>query len=168
MGGITTGRNTQFLSGVAELTRQLAALQSLEDGKALKRCVKSGINEALKRAREIIPQEGIHGHKGLVHRLKTSKLLHDKYGAIGALVTPGFAKRSLRTISTINAEKNVAAGLLSVRKAAYYAVQFLEFGTRKMPAQPWLRRSLIEARDRAEAALRHSLEVSVDKAARTR
>ena len=73
-----------------------------------------------------------------------------------------------RTISTITAEKNVAAGLLSVRKAAYYAVQFLEFGTRKMPAQPWLRRSLIEARDRAEAALRHSLEVSVDKAARTR
>jgi HK97 gp10 family phage protein len=166
--GVTTGRNTNFLSGIAELTKQLDALTSLEDGKALKRCVKAGINEALKRAREIIPQEGINGHQGRAHRLKVSKALHEKYGGIGALVTPGFAKRSLRTISTINESKDVASGVLGVRKAAYYAVQFLEFGTHKMKAQPWLRRALLEARDDAERKLKKSLEVSVAKAAKTR
>jgi HK97 gp10 family phage protein len=141
---------------------------SLEDGKALKRCVKSGINEALKRAQEIIPQEGNGTHGGRAHRLKVSKSLHEKYVAIGVIVTPGFAKLSLRTVSTINAEKNVASGILGVRKAAYYAVQFLECGTHKMKAQPWLRRALLEARDNAERALKHSLEVSVAKAAKAK
>jgi HK97 gp10 family phage protein len=158
---VTTGRNTQFISGLAELTRQINALASLEEGKALKRCVKSGINEVLKIARVNIPVAKA------AHRLKSNKKLRN-VGARGQVVAPGFARKSLRTISTINADKNIASGILGVRKAAYYAVQFLEFGTRKMPAQPWLRRSLLEARDAAEAALKRSLQVSIDKAAKTK
>ena len=149
------------IEGVAELTRQLNALASLEEGKGLKRCVKSGINEALKRAQEIIPVGT------LIHRTATTKK-QKHLGIAGYTVPPGFAKASLRTISTINSAKNVASGLLSTRKAAYYAVQFLEFGTHKMRAQPWLRRSLLEARDKAEDALKRSLQVTIDKAAKTR
>jgi HK97 gp10 family phage protein len=152
---------TPSLEGVAELTRQLQALASLEDGKALKRCVKSGINEAFKRAQQIIPV----GTQ--IHRAATTKR-QKHFGIKGITVGPGFAKASLRTISTINAEKNIASGILSTRKAAYYAVQFLEFGTHKMPAHPWLRRSLLESRDAAEGALRNSLQVSIDKAAKAK
>ncbi len=150
-----------MIEGVAALTRQLNALTSLEEGKGLKRCVKSGINEVLKRAEEIIPVGTA------LHRLKVSKRQR-KAGVAGQTVGPGFAKASLRTISTINSDKNIASGILSVRKAAFYAVLFVEFGTHKMRAQPWLRRSLLEARDKAEDALKHSLQVSIDKAAKTK
>lgn len=149
------------LEGVAQLLRQLDALKRLEDGKALRRSVKSGINEVYKRAHEIIPVGT------LIHRTKTTARQR-KFEIRGYTVPPGFARQSLRTITTINADKNIASGILSVRKAAYYAVKFLEFGTRKMKAQPWIRRALIEARDNAELALRHSLEVSIEKAAKTR
>jgi HK97 gp10 family phage protein len=135
------------LEGVAALTKQLEALGSLENGQALKRCVKSGINEALKVARQIIPV----GTKP--HRLSN-----------GLLVNYGYAKSQLRTISTINSAKNVASGILGVRKLAYYILQFIELGTRKTPAQPWIRRALLQSRDDAELALRNSLQVSINKA----
>jgi HK97 gp10 family phage protein len=135
------------LEGVAALTKQLEALGSLEDGKALKRAVKSGINEALKEAKQIIPV----GKEP--HRLSN-----------GLLVNYGYAKSQLRTISTINSAKNVASGILGVRKLAYYILQFIELGTRKTPAQPWIRRALLQSRDQAELALRNSLQVSIAKA----
>lgn len=148
------------LEGVAALTKQLEALGKLEDGKALRSAVKAGIKPALERAKELIPV----GTE--IHRLKTSKNVH-KRGIKGMTVGPGFAKAALRTISTINAAKNIASGLLSVRKAAYYAVQFVEFGTRKMAAEPWLRRAFSETRDAQEEAFRASIQASVLKAAKT-
>jgi hypothetical protein len=89
-------------------------------------------------------------------------------GIAGYTVGPGFAKAALRTISTINSDKNIASGILSVRRAAFYAVLFVEFGTHKMAGKPWIRRALTESRSPAEDALKHSLQVSIDKAARTR
>jgi hypothetical protein len=137
------------LEGVAELTRQLQALGKLEDGLALKRACKAGIKPALLRAQELIA---------------VGTIPFRTYD--GLLVAPGFAKLSLRTISTINSAKNVASGILGVRQRAYYATQFLELGTRKMAAQPWLRRSLLETRDACEEAFRANLLKSVLKAAK--
>lgn len=138
------------LEGVAQLTRQLEALGSLEDGKALRRAVKAGIKPALIRAQQIIPVGT------MPHRL-TNKLL----------VNYGYAKANLRTISTINAAKNIASGILGVRKLAFYALQFVELGTRKMAASPWIRRALLESRDDCEAAFMDSIAASVEKAAKT-
>jgi HK97 gp10 family phage protein len=138
------------LEGVAQLTRQLEALGSLEDGKALRRAVKAGIKPALLRAQQIIPVGTAP------HRL-TNKLL----------VNAGYAKANLRTISTINGAKNVASGILGVRKLAFYALQFVELGTRKMAAIPWIRRALLESRDDCEVALKESIAASVEKAAKT-
>jgi HK97 gp10 family phage protein len=138
------------LEGVAQLTRQLEALGKLEDGKPLRAAVKAGINEALKRAQSYIPV----GTRP--HRL-----------ANGLLVAPGFAKSQLRTVATLNKEKNVASGVLGVRKAAFYILQFVELGTRFQHPQPWIRRALNDAREDAEAALRAVLAKAVDKAART-
>lgn len=139
------------LEGVAALTKQLNQLGSLEEGKALKRCVKAGIDQALDRAKQIIPV-GTEPH-----RLKN-----------GLLVNFGYAKSTLHTISTINSAKNLASGILGVGKQAYYILQFVELGTRKMPAQPWIRRALLEARGNCELALRESLAESVAKAAEGR
>lgn len=138
------------LEGVAALTRQLQALGKLEDGKALKSAVKAGIAPALKRAREIVPvgTKPFRTYQGL-------------------LVNAGFLKTQLRTISTINSEHNIASGILGVSKAGYYGVKFLEMGTRKMRAQPWIRRALLESRDECEEAFKASLEKAVLKAAKT-
>jgi HK97 gp10 family phage protein len=138
------------LEGVAALTRQLQALGKLEDGKALRSAVKAGIAPALKYARTIVPvgTKPFRTYQGL-------------------LVNAGFLKTQLRTISTINSAKNIASGILGVRKAGYYGVKFVEFGTRKMSAQPWIRRALLEARAQCEEAFRASIAKSVDKAAKT-
>jgi HK97 gp10 family phage protein len=137
------------LNGVAELTKQLNQLGSLEEGQALRRAVKAGIKPALVRAREIIP---------------VGRVPHRTYK--GLLVAPGFARQSLRTISTINAAKNIASGLLGVRKEAYYILQFVEFGTRFIPAQPWIRRALLESRSDCEEAFRASIAAAIEKAAK--
>jgi hypothetical protein len=55
-----------------------------------------------------------------------------------------------------------------VRREAFYAVQFVELGTSKMPARPWLRpahRRTLVAQQRAMAK---SLQRSVLRAARKR
>jgi len=137
------------LEGVAALTKQLNELSSLEEGRALKRAARVGIKQTFLRSESLITvgTRAFRTYRGL-------------------LVAPGFAKASLRIISTINREKNIASGILGVRKEAYYAVSFLERGTRKMPAQPWIRRALSEARTQSEEAFRDSIKDAVEKAAR--
>ena len=142
------------LDGVAELTRQLIALGKLDDGKVLKKAVKNAIQQAYKKAAATIPV-GLEPH-----------LVQLKKGGGKLFVAPGFAKKSLRTISTINSAKNVASGILSVRKAAYYAVQFVELGTSKYAAEPWLRPAFYEARGEMETALRETLVKGLEKAVR--
>jgi HK97 gp10 family phage protein len=137
------------LEGVAELTKQLNQLSSLDEGRALRLAVKAGIKPALIRAQELIP---------------VGRVPHRTYR--GLLVAPGFAKKSLRTISTINAAKNVASGILGVRKEAFYILQFVEFGTRFIPAQPFFRRAFLESRSECEEAFRAAIARAVERAAK--
>jgi hypothetical protein len=142
--------DTVVIEGLALLTKQLNALASLEEGQALKRAVKAGIKQALLRAQQIVPV-GTRPHR-------TYK---------GLLVAPGFARDSLRTISTINPEKNIASGILGVRKEAFYILQFIELGTRFYPGEPWIRRALEEARSDCEAEFVASIARSIERAAAT-
>lgn len=137
------------LEGVAELTKQLNALSSLEEGRALRGAVRAGMKPALELAKTIAPV----GSEP--HRLSN-----------GLLVAPGYARASLRVVTTINGAKNVASAIMSTRKLAFYEAKFVELGTRKMPAQPWLRRSLLESRSNCEAAFKDSIAAAVERAAK--
>jgi HK97 gp10 family phage protein len=148
------------LEGVAQLTRQLQALGSLDDGKALQRCVRAGIKQALPIAIAACPV----GHD--LHRLAIKKRLKVQ-GIKGNTVGPGFAKANVRVIATLDKSKTSASGLLGVRKAAFYVLQYVELGTRFQRAQPWLRNAFLQARDAMEEALKASLAADVEKAART-
>lgn len=139
------------LEGVAALTRQLNALTSLEEGRALRSAVRAGMKPALEQAKATAPV----GSEP--HRL-----------ANGLLVAPGYARSTLRIVTTINKAKNIASAIMSTRKLAKYEALFIETGTRKMPAQPWLRRSLLEKRDACEEAFSASIAKSVEKAAKTK
>jgi HK97 gp10 family phage protein len=139
------------LEGVVELTKQLIALGKLDDGKALRGAIRAGMQPAYKRAKAYIPVGS------MPHRLAPA------YGRL--LVNVGYAKSALRTITTINAQKNVASCLLGVRKAAFYILNFVELGTRYQPPQPWIRRALNDGRNDGEEAIRAYLQKAVLKAA---
>lgn len=135
------------LEGVADLTKQLASLGKLGDGKALRACVRAGIGPAFDRAVQLIPV-GTEPHR--TYR--------------GLLVAPGFAETQVRRATTINSDKNIASAVLTTTKEGYYAVNFVEVGTRYQAAQSWLRRGFAETRDACEEKLRASLANSVDRA----
>ncbi len=115
-----------------------AALRELRDpkevGKTLRKGVRAGMREPLKRARQLIPV-GVDAH--VVGRWKGK----------GRVVAPGFAKRSIRVITKVAKGGQMAYALLGVRAEAYYAVQFVELGTSKMAAQPWLRPAFLGSKD---------------------
>lgn len=140
------------LEGVADLTRKLNQLSSLEEGRALRACVRAGMHPVLKRAEAHIPV----GSEA--HRLAAA--YHKQ------LVAPGFSKQSLRLETAINGAKNIADAVVGVLKEAFYIVSFVDRGTRYQRRQPWLARSLAEGREDGEVALRDSLRKSVLRAAR--
>ena len=137
------------LEGVAELTRKLDALGKLEDGKALRAAVRAGIKPAEKKAKALIPV-GIDAHK-------TYK---------GRLVAPGFARRSIRSITKLDRSKQKASAALGVRQEAFYAVQFVEIGTARQAAQPWLRPAFDSTLSQQQQAMADSLRKSIEKAAK--
>jgi len=141
-----TTRST--LEGVAALTKQLNELSSLEEGRALKNACRAGMKPALAQARMTAPV----GSEP--HRLKN-----------GLLVAPGYSRGTVRVITTINSAKNIASAIMSTRALAFYEAVFVELGTWKMGADPWLRRSLLDTRAAGEAAFRDSIGRAVLRAA---
>jgi HK97 gp10 family phage protein len=135
------------LAGLRDLTRRLRALGRLEDGKAIRAAVREAIKPALKRAKQTVPV-GSYAHK--TYR--------------GRLVGPGFLKRSIRVETVLSRDKQSASALLGVRREAFYGLQFVELGTSKMPAQPWLIPAFEGTISDAEQALATSLSKAVDKA----
>lgn len=127
------GKFKQTFFGFDDLAKKLQTLSSDDEiGKILRPAVRSAMNDAKKRAAGLIPQ-GIDPHR-------TYK---------GRLVAPGFARRSLRVISKLDKTKHKASAVLGVRAEAFYAVQFVELGTSKMPARPWLRPAFAASTDPA-------------------
>lgn len=139
------------LEGVGQLTRQLDALAALEDGKALRAAVRAGMKPVFSAAQQSIP---------------VGTVAHRTYK--GRLVAPGFAKRSLRIVTTLSPDKQKATAIIGVRGEAFYVIQFVEMGTSKMAAQPWLRPSFYNTREEQEAAIAASLRKTIDKLARTK
>lgn len=135
------------LEGVAELTKQLDALGKLEDGKAIRRGVAAGGRVVVARAKALIPK-GVDAHR-------TYK---------GRLVAPGFASRSIRSVTTLSKDKQKATAKVGVRAEAFYAVNFVELGTSKMQKQPWLRPAFQSTIDAQQKALADSLLKTIMKA----
>lgn len=123
---------SQFL-GFDELAKKLSTLTSDEEiGKALSQAVRAALAEVVKDARSRIPV-GTEAHR-------TYK---------GRLVAPGYARRSIRTLVRKDKTNHKVTGLVGVRAEAYYALQFVELGTSKMAAQPWLRPAFEASKDPA-------------------
>lgn len=138
-------------SGFALLAKQLRLLKKNVQGKALRAAARAAITPALERAKQAIPQ-GVDKHR-------TYK---------GRLVQPGFARKSIRAIVVVSRDKQKAEAILGVKAEAFYAVQFVELGTVKQGARPWLRPAFAATQQQQIATLSDVLRSKIEEAARVR
>lgn len=139
------------LEGFAELDRQLAELGAAVTGSALRAAVRAGGNVVKKDAQARIPV-GTEMHK-------TYK---------GRLVAPGFAKRSVRVVTKMSRDRQKASAAIGVRAEAFYAAQFLELGTSRMAARPWLRPAHHATQDAQIEAMGKAMKRTILRAAKKR
>lgn len=137
------------LAGSADLIAKLQALGALDNGKIALGAVRAGMNVAKSYAE---------------NRIYIGKKPHRLY--TGELVAPGYGLKNLRVVTTNKTDNGLTAALLSVRKKAFYQVQFIERGTSKMEAHPWLRRSFFASQDGQKAAVIDYLRKRVLKLAK--
>lgn len=137
------------VDGLPKLLKQIRSLARLDQGKALRRGVRAGMRPAQQRARAAIPV-GIDAHR-------TYK---------GREVPAGFARRSIRVIVKVSRNKARAEAILGVRAEAFYAVDFVEVGTSKQPAQPWLRPAFESTKQQQTSELATELRLAITEAAR--
>jgi HK97 gp10 family phage protein len=152
------GLTTAFKSGtdvsinqavLRELDAKLLGLRDAARGAVLRKAASKGIRSALAKAKETIPVGTVE---------------HRTYK--GRLVLPGFAKKNVKVKTFVSQDKQAAAALLGVDSEAFYAVQFLELGTSKMQAKPWLVPAFESTAPEQVAAVTAELKAGIEKAAR--
>lgn len=138
---------TNHISGLKELSDQLNRLQAQTAAKALRQSVHNATLPAT-RAMKLAAPVGTVAHRTYRKRL----------------VAPGFLKRSIRAISFIRGGK--ASALIGVKREAFYGVQFVDRGTKKMSAKPWFKHVFENQRSAMEARLVEQLRAKILKAIR--
>lgn len=115
-------RDFMDVEGVEKLINQLNSVHGSMAAKVLRQSLGIAATPIVNKAKELIPK----GDDNELHR--TYK---------GNLVFGGFASRSIRKSTRVRKD-GVIDVTITTRREAFYAVQFVELGTRKQDAQPWL------------------------------
>lgn len=136
------------VEGLQALEKKLSELPLAVSGKVLKSAVRSAMLPAEKAAKLAAPV-GTEAHR-------TYK---------GNLVAPGYLRRSIKRKVLISKRTGHVIGLLGVRPEAYYGVQFLERGTVKMAARPWLKKTFVSQESAMLQRLRERLRKNIEKQA---
>lgn len=140
------------LEGVADLTKKLQEIGNAQENlKVLRAAVGSAMRKVQKVARAQAPIGTIE---------------HKTYK--GRLVAPGFASRSLRVVTSSSKEYGTATARLGVRAEAFYALQFIELGTSKIPRTPWLVPAFEASEDTALQEIGNQMRKRIEKIAAKR
>ena len=138
------------IKGLKELNKQLKQLGEAAGTKALRGAVGFALTPVVNLAKQNIPK-GTEAHK-------TYK---------GRLVAPGFSSRNIFKKTRVDKQTGTVKGSIGAKDEAFYAVNFVEIGTSKMAARPWLRPSFkIKRREmisRFGAKLKKGIEKAVKK-----
>lgn len=87
----------------------------------------------------------------------------------GRTVTPGFAQRSVkRAVTARRGSKNIVRAMVGVSREAFYALAFVERGTSKMPARPWLVPAFDATKGQVLGRFQQSLKRRIERAAKRR
>ena len=149
------------LKGFEELHRKLAKLGPAIGGKVLRSAAMTATLPALKMARARAPQGEIVYSYPYGEREPYPKSTHK-----GRLVGPGFGARSLARKSIISPDKTRVTVLIGPRPEAFYMTQFVELGTSRQAAQPFLEPSFRAMRGMMIDRLRSQLRLKIEKVAR--
>lgn len=141
------------IEGVKALLRKLDKL----DGPDMKRALRSSVRAA---GRVVAKQAAAN--------IPVGSEPHTTYK--GVLVAPGFAKRSIKVVTTFNRQTGRLEASIGVRAQAYYAVQFveLEVGKSSSRGRPWLRPAFEQTENKQLAEFNKALGKAIAKIARAK
>ena len=146
------------VEGFKELSRKLSKMGEAAGGKALRSAVMSASLPALKAAKANAPVGNPPFESGGdPYPVKTHK---------GRLRLPGFAKRNVKRVSSLSRDKRTASARIGVASEAFYAINFIEFGTAKIKKRPWLEPSFKRSVPAMNQRLEARLKALIDKAAK--
>lgn len=137
------------LDGMGDAYAQLKALGEVQEARV--------IRAALREAGKPILRE-------MVSRAPVGDDIHRTYK--GRLVAPGFLKRSIRFIVTRVKKTGAMFAVFGVRHEAFYGPAFLERGTVKRAADPWMVPAFDAAKDASVKAFVETLVKRVAAIAR--
>lgn len=148
--------SNHYVQGTKELSEKLRELASpKEQAATLRAAVRTPMRGVMSRAQANIAT--ISPGKRELHR--TYK---------GRLVSAGFASRNLRLIVKMSKDKQMAQAILGVRAEAFYALQFFELGTAKIPKQPWLIPAFLASRDSNVQGIGEVMRERIERIAKKR
>lgn len=139
------------LEGIKDLTKQLTDLGAKLAARELRGTAKAALQEAEHVARSRMPQ---------------GTELHKTYR--GRVVTPGYALTTLHIETSVDVQRDQVTAKLGVGREAFYVVQFVELGTFKQAAQPWLRPAFEQSEDAMLRKLGDEMKQRIDKVAKRR
>lgn len=139
------------LEGVANLTKALLEMGVQTAAKELRGTARSAMKIVYEKAQATIP---------------VGSFPHTTYK--GRRVFGGFSKRTLKLVSRINKYNKSAEALIGPVMEAFYATQFVELGTSKMAARPWLRPAFEASQEAVLKEVSVQLRKRLERAARKR
>lgn len=154
------------ISGYRELSAQLNAMGAAAGGSALKSAAFASMKPAVAAAQALAPEA--NPPYGPYATRTTPLDPYPKKTYKGRMVTPGFAKRSVAIRAFLARTRDFVKVSLGVRREAFYAVQFIELGTSKIPKRPWLEPAFRGAIQAVDAQLQSRLRALIDRAAKRR
>lgn len=156
------------ISGYRELSQQLHALGAAAGGNALRASARNAMEPALQAARAAAPVAS--PPYGPYETRKQPLDPYPKKTYKGRMVAPGFTQRTIAIKTALSSGRNAARVVMGVAREAFYAINFIEFGTSKFPRRPWLepafRASIAQVDKILQSELRTRIDAAVRRAAR--
>ena len=147
--------------GFKELSKQLNRMAEVGKSKAIASAARSSMLPAKKEAQANAPvgtpPYDYEGRQVDPYPKRTYK---------GKLTAPGFARRQVAIRSKTDKGKGLVRVMLGVLSEAFYAVQFIELGTSKIPKRPWLEPSFKRSLPEVDNRFKKRLKELIDKAAK--
>lgn len=137
------------IEGLKELSKKLEKLGQIAGSKVFRQSAMLATKKVLEEAKRTVPQ-GKRFHK--THK--------------GRIVAPGFASRNLARKSKLSKNKSTVRVLIGVKPEAYYALSFLELGTKHIPKQPWLVKALESKQNEVISEFKKRLKAKIEKEAK--
>ena len=146
------------IEGFEALTKQLKGMGDKVGGKALRSAAMTATLPAVNAAKAAAPVGSPPYESGDPYPVRTYK---------GTLHAPGYLKRNIGRKSIISKDKRFVKVMIGPKPEAFYGTQFIELGTSRISAQPWLEPAFKNARSSIDSRFRKELKKRIDKVAKS-